>query len=268
MRSSVIGRSTTAVASALLVLALGACGSTDSSDGEGAGDSQSQEDGSSDDGGGTDTAAEGDAEPGASEGTDDDGAADEGGAAEDAAGDQTPGRTAEGECIVPEGSSEIPSGPPEVDEWTMVAGTAAPVSAQYGPYAQDGDLWTCYEHSADGALFAAAYYFTASGQVEGVSEEWLPEDDLRDEAMASEEESVRESDDVSATLVGYRFQTYTEDAASIDLVSEMTVTEGTANVGIRVALMWDGDRWVADLENFGEEAYKVESLDGYSLWRG
>lgn len=274
MRSSVIGRSTTAVASALLILALGACGSADPSSGTGESGSRAQEEqGASDDGGST-AAAPGDAEPEGSEddatdvAADDRGADGEDAAAKGATGDQTPGRTAGGECVVPEGSSQIPTGPPEVDEWAMVAGTAAPVSAQYGPYAQDGDLWTCYEHSADGALFAAAYYFAASGQVEGVHEEWLPEGDLRDEAIASESEHVQELDDVSMTLVGYRFQTYTADAATMDIVSETTVPEGTANVGIRVALMWDGDRWVADLENFGEEAYTVESLDGYSPWRG
>lgn len=250
MRSSVIDRSTIAVASAFLVLS--ACGPTSPPAGEDDADSQTQEQGVPDNGSGA-------GENGQS-GEDD--------AAENSSGEQPPGRTADGECIVGEGSSEIPSGPPEVDEWTMVAGTAAPVSERYGPYAQDGDLWTCYEHSANGALFASAYFLSASGRVEGVSAEWLPEGDFRDEAIASEEEGLQDSEELTVTLIGYRFQTYTEESAIIDLVVEGALPEGTANVSIRVALKWDRDRWVADPENFGEQGHAVESLDGYSPWRG
>lgn len=166
-----IVRSTTAVASALLVLALGACGSADPSAGSAEPDTKQQEEqGASDDGDGTGAAADdadaAGSEDDASEGAaDDDGEAGEDAGVEDSSGEQAPGRTADGECVVGEGSSQVPTGPPEVDEWEMLAGTAAPISAQYGPYAQDGELWTCYEHSADGALFAAAYYFSASERV-------------------------------------------------------------------------------------------------------
>ena len=259
MRSSVTGRTTGALASVLLILALGACGTSEPSTGEEASSGEQQ---------GQNTESE------PSESGDRDTEAAEGGAGddeaeEDASGTQDSRTTADGECKVEEGSSQIPTGVPEVDEWVMVAGTAAPVSAKYGPYVQDGELWTCYEHSADGALFASAYFFSASGRVEGVYEEWLPEGDLRDEAVASEHEEVQGGGgDVTMTLIGYRFQTYSSDSAIVDLVAETTVPEGTANVGIRVALKWDGDRWVGDMENFGEEAYTVESLDGYSHWRG
>lgn len=275
MRSSVIVRSTTAVASALLVLALGACGAADPSDGSAEPDSQEQEEqGASDDGGSTvaagDDAGSGDSEDDGSEGASDgDGAGSEDAAEEDSSGEQAPGRTADGECVVGEGSSQIPTGPPEVDEWTMVADTATPISSQYGPYAQDGEVWTCYEHSADGALFAAVYYASAAGRVEGVYGEWLPEGETRDEIVANEDEYMERDDgSVSMTHIAYRFQTYTEEAAMVDLVMEAEVSGESANSGLRVALLWDGDRWVADFENFGEEAYTVESLDGYSLWRG
>ncbi|PZP14106.1 MAG: hypothetical protein DI611_13270 [Brachybacterium faecium] len=262
MRSSVIARSTIAVASAFLVLS--ACGPTSPPAGEDDADSQTQEQGVPDNGSGAGENRESSERSETSE----NGQSGEDDAAEDSSGEQSPGRTADGECIVGEGSSEIPSGPPEVDEWAMVAGTAAPVSERYGPYAQDGDLWTCYEHSANGALFASAYFLSASGRVEGVSGEWLPEGDFRDEAIASEEEGLQDSEELTVTLIGYRFQTYTEESAIIDLVVEGALPEGTANISMRVALKWDRDRWAADPENFGEQGHAVESLDGYSPWRG
>ena len=199
MRSSVIARSTIAVASAFLVLS--ACGPTSPPAGEDDADSQTQEQGVPDNGSGAGENRESSERSETSE----NGQSGEDDAAEDSSGEQPPGRTADGECIVGEGSSEIPSGPPEVDEWAMVAGTAAPVSERYGPYAQDGDLWTCYEHSANGALFASAYFLSASGRVEGVSGEWLPEGDFRDEAIASEEEGLQDSEELTVTLIGYRF---------------------------------------------------------------
>lgn len=260
MRSSITGRVSTALTAAFLVLSLGACGAADSSAEEERTSAEAQSEQTSEDGA---SDAGGDENASDSSGTDGDDTSEEPPAT------QASGTTAEGECVVDEGSSQTPSGPPEVDEWVMVAGTAAPVSAKYGPYVQDGELWTCYEHSADGALFASAYFFSASGRVEGVYEEWLPEGDLRDEAVASEHEEVQSGGgDVTMTLIGYRFQTYSSDSAIVDLVAETTVPEGTANVSLRVALKWDGDHWVADFENFGDEGHTVDSLDGYSLWRG
>lgn len=259
MRSSVTGRTTGALASVLLILALGACGTSEPSTGEEASSGEQQ---------GQNTESE------PSESGDRDTEAAEGGAGddeaeEDASGTQDSRTTADGECKVEEGSSQIPTGVPEVDEWTMAGGAAAPVSVKYGPYVQDGELWTCYEHSADGALFAAAYYASAAGEVDGVYEEWLPEGELRDEIIASEEEDAQERDDsITLTHVGYRFQTYSEDSAIIDLVWEVSAPEGTAYSSLRTAFLWQDDHWVADFENFGTEARSVDSLDGYSLWRG
>lgn len=260
MRSSVTGRASTALASAFLVLSLGACGAADSSAEEESASGEEQSEQTSDDGA---SDGGGDVNATAASGTEGDDASAEPSAT------QASGTTADGECVVNKGSSEFLAGSPEVDEWTMVAGTATPVSAQYGPYVQDGELWTCYERSAAGALFAAAYYASAAGRVEGVYGEWFPEGELRDEVVANEDEYM-ENDDGSVTMthIAYRFQTYSADSAMIDLVMETTVPEGTAISGLRVALLWDGDRWVVDLENFGDEAYTVESLDGYSSWRG
>lgn len=256
MRTSLLGRSATALASVLLVLTLGACGADTTAE---------ESTGASSEGGDAPTEAVSD---GGADADDTAGDTDEEGTADESTGGQ-PGTTAAGECEIKEGSSSLPQGPPEVDEWSMVRGVSVPTSAEYGPYVRDGDLWTCYEHSADGALFAALYVFAASGRVEGFFAEWFPEGETRDHLVENEEDEIDpELGETEFTLIAYRFQTYSEDSAIIDLVAESTQPEGTANVSLRIALMWDGDRWVLDEENFGEAAHAVTSLDGYTPLRG
>jgi len=171
--------------------------------------------------------------------------------------------------VVKEGGSEIPTTAPKVDEWVMLADTAVPTSETYGPFVQEGDLWTCYEHSAEGALFASAYYLRAGGTIEGVAEEWIPDGEIQDAAAKTEGESgggIDEGD--SLTIVAYRFQTYTENLAIIDAVVEYGTSDGAALVSLRTAFTWEGDRWLVDFDNFGQQAVAVDSLDGYTSWRG
>lgn len=173
-----------------------------------------------------------------------------------------------GSCAVKQGSSQIPAQTPSVDEWTMVQGTAVPVSTTAGPYVQQGDLWTCYEHSAEGALFAITYAFAASGNVEGFLGEWIAEPDLRE--LAGDDANIDgEAEDMegTVTILGYRYQAYSEELAIIDVAAEYVLPEGAGIVSMRMALRWEDDRWVMDFENFGADANVIESLDGYSLWR-
>ncbi|GAB4097243.1 hypothetical protein GCM10028787_27180 [Brachybacterium horti] len=246
MRSSLLSRSATAAAAALLLIGLAGCGSgSASSSGETAEAATSASDG-------------GTSDAGASEATNTE-------AADSAAGsaDVEPG-----ECEVKEGSSTIPSSTPQVDGWTMVAGVSVPTSTAVGPFVQEDDLWSCYEHSAEGALFAMAYEFAATGNVDGFADVWIPEGEFHDGVVGEEQKSQGSTlAEMDATLVGYRYQSYSEDSASADIATEVVVDGQSAIVYIKVALQWRDGRWMVDPENVGDQAIAIESLDGFVPWR-
>lgn len=179
--------------------------------------------------------------------------------------DGKPADAAPGECDAPEGAAALPKEAPTVDSWAIVGQTTAPRSSAHGPYEQEGELWTCYERSATGALFATSYVFAAMGQVEGFADAWIPAGEFHDLVV---EQEATDSPAMSGTLTpaAYRYVAYSNDSAVIDLVSEFANTEGSAYLSMRFAVKWDGDRWTVDAENSAAEPTPVENLDGFVRW--
>lgn len=173
--------------------------------------------------------------------------------------------SAPGKCTVKEGDEALPSEAPAVDSWEDVSGVGIPTSDTYGPYVQDGELWTCYEHSPTGALFAATYVFAAMGQVSGFADAWVPEGDFR-ELVAEQEQASPAATDGTLTPAAYRFVSYTDDKAIVDVVTEFSNSDGSANLSMRFALQWSGDRWMVDAEDSSKEFTPLDSLDGYTQW--
>lgn len=176
-----------------------------------------------------------------------------------------PVEAAPGECAAPEGTAELPKEAPSVDSWEAVGQTTAPQSSTYGPLEQEGELWTCYERSATGALFAVAYVFAAMGQVEGFADAWVPAGEFHD--LVAEQEAA-DAPAMSGTLTpaAFRYVAYSGDSAVIDLVTEYANAEGNAYLSMRFAVSWDGDSWVVDAERSSKEPTPIENLDGYVRW--
>lgn len=171
-----------------------------------------------------------------------------------------------GECDAKEGDDSLPSEAPAVDAWAPLGSTAVPTSETYGPYVQDGDLWTCYEHSPVGALLATNYVWAAMGNVQGFAETWIEPGEFQDAVL--EQEQSTESPEMSGTttLAGYRYVSYTPDAAVIDVAVEYSNADGTAHLAMRLAVKWEEDRWMVDPESLGSDYTPLESLDGYVRW--
>lgn len=177
--------------------------------------------------------------------------------------DSEPGPVA-GECKVQDGDETLPNEAPTVS-WDAVGNGSAPASDTHGPYAQDGELWTCYEHSPTGALLAASYAFFAMGYVPGFADEWIAESDFHD-AVAEQENAEPAPVTGTMTPAGYRYVSYSADTAVVDLATEYANEEGAAHLSMRLALKWSGDRWMVDPERSSEEFTPLESLDGYVRW--
>lgn len=176
------------------------------------------------------------------------------------------------DCDPKEGGEALPNEAPIVDAWEDVEGTAAPTSEIYGPHARaegNGSMWTCYEHSPTGALFATFYVFAALGNVDGVTEEWIADSAVKDQLIAAQEsnENEGESEPGSMTPIAYRYVSYSPDKAVIDAVMEYGGESGTGYVSMRFPLIWVDDSWKIDGEQYIESRpTPLDSLDGYVRW--
>lgn len=173
---------------------------------------------------------------------------------------------ASAECEAKEGDTSLPKEAPPVDAWQDVSGFAVPVSKAYGPFEQNEDVWTCYEHSPLGAAFAAHYTFAATGTVPGFATEWIPESEYRD-AVEAEETKEKEPTQGTPTPAGFRIASYSDDKAVIDLATEVASSEGTSLVSTRWTLTWNGDRWQIDPDSIQSmKSSPIPSLDGFLDW--
>lgn len=174
------------------------------------------------------------------------------------------------DCDPKEGDEALPDEAPIVDAWVDVEGTAVPTSATYGPHARagsEGTLWTCYEHSPAGALFATFYVFAALGNVDGVTEEWIADSEVKEQLLAAQGSSDGGTDAGSMTPVAYRFISYSPEKAVLDAVMEYGGEAGTGYVSMRFPLIWEAGAWKVDGEQYiDSRPTPLDSLDGYVRW--
>ena len=185
---------------------------------------------------------------------------------------QTPSEDATaGECQVRSGDEALPNEAPEVDAWEDISGTPVPTSETYGPHVRAGTddaLWSCYQHSATGALFATFYVYAAMGNVEGVVDAWVADSDVKQQLLTAAETSDGETQAGSVTPTAYRFVSYSPEKAVVDAVMEYGDESGTGYVSMRFPLVWEDDGWKIDGEQYIENRpTPLESLDGYVRWR-
>lgn len=180
---------------------------------------------------------------------------------------QTTAPAKDGECQAKDGDQNLPKDAPKVDAWQDVNGLSVPVSKTYGPYTQEGDLWTCYEHSPLGAVFAAQYLFAATGSVEGLADAWVPDSSFREELRDSEGQQASTTEGATGTPAGFRVTSYAPDKAVVDSALEISTSQGTTLTSLRWTLAWDGSRWQIDpAAAESMQPTSIDSLDGYINW--
>ncbi|MEU7004182.1 hypothetical protein [Nonomuraea sp. NPDC046570] len=169
--------------------------------------------------------------------------------------------------------------------WQEYHGVRLPLSAADGPRATGDDLASGFARTQPGALLAvlhiavranaqwgpAVFDPTITRQVIGTDQQALmtATHDLyersRTEAGLPPGSSLG---DVYVVYEAYRWQSYTPDAATVDIVSAgPTPSGGTVRASTRIQVRWqDGDwRVVAPLGgDWGNTATQVTSLEGYT----
>lgn len=162
---------------------------------------------------------------------------------------------------------------PEVDVWDYVDVSAYPTSAVYGPGAidEEGGFRYCFQHSPEGALFAAAY-IAASGTGTDIdpvawAQYYTSPGEHRQEVIEAAEDRTPSESDTRLRLAGFRVLAYDGDSARIDLGFATSTGGQSAKVSFVYNLVWvDGD-WKIDMsiEDFVSGS-ALPDLVGYVAW--
>jgi hypothetical protein len=165
-------------------------------------------------------------------------------------------------CTAGNASQAVPTEAPETVWKTHPHEWLVPTSQRYGPSEQDGNLWSCFERSPSGAIFAGPNLFAAvsAGQEEGAAPG--PGRDAAIESVAA-----GSSDYERAVFEGFRVLAADENTATVDYWT----TAAGANASVVMEMVWDdevGD-WRLDLEGPGDQPRisVLQDTSGYVRWR-
>ncbi|WP_298255431.1 hypothetical protein [uncultured Arthrobacter sp.] len=164
---------------------------------------------------------------------------------------------------------------PEDVEWEFIGGIAAPKSAKHGPGVVDEQtgVRSCYSHTPEGALLAAAGQAASSGD---------PELYLRTVSALSVDgpgkaitvERAQDSLSDSGTtppieIAGFRLLSYTGDKATVEIVASTDSGSELVNFTSSVVMQWTNGDWYTKYKDDGSSGPvdgQVSDLSGYVLW--
>ncbi|GAA1311677.1 hypothetical protein Psi02_72500 [Planotetraspora silvatica] len=173
--------------------------------------------------------------------------------------------------------------------WQDFHGIRLPLSNTDGPRTLDNDRAEGFARTQQGALLAALHIAVRASSHWGpaVFEPTITEqvtgpdaDQLLEKSRTQYEESRQEAGLPPGSPLGkafvdeeaYRWQTYTPDAATVDIVSAGPDPRGTTvRATTRVQVVWQNGDWrvVAPLGgDWGNAATELKSLDGYTRFEG
>ncbi|MEU7695244.1 hypothetical protein [Microbispora hainanensis] len=173
--------------------------------------------------------------------------------------------------------------------WQDFHGVRLPLSDLDGPRVLDHDRAKGFSHTREGALLAALHIAIRASSQWGpaVFEPTITEqvvgpdaDRLLEQARTQYEERRQEAGLPEGSPLGkayvdeeaYRWQTYTRDAATVDIVSAGPDPRGTTvRASTRIQVVWQNGDWrvVAPLDgDWGTMATPLKSLDGYTRFEG
>jgi hypothetical protein len=175
-----------------------------------------------------------------------------------------PGRTTAtaGGCDLPAGSQAIPWSSPPLARWGTVGSMQVPQnSAVYGPQYTRGVYATCFAHDPAGALLAAINVYAESTTGVPASEV------MRRYAVGAPADLGNDSgidNSGSVQLAGYRYDSYTGQAAEVTIVIQGAQGRLLAVV---TSMQWHGGDWKYVFPPAGQPSYQaISDLSGYVSW--
>ncbi|RQN02035.1 hypothetical protein EHW97_14870 [Aeromicrobium camelliae] len=170
-------------------------------------------------------------------------------------------------CGLPNGDLDVLRSAPDT-EWELVDGVAAPTIEDAGPGEESQGIHSCFAHSAEGALLAAAYY-----RLDAASDEVEPDAFTRtrldpDDPAYGEPAPSRRNDTFDTRALefaGFRFDSISAESAVITTAHR--VKEGPAIgelVTLTNSLTWrDGDWYLTS----NVSSSQIGNLSGFVEWR-
>jgi hypothetical protein len=164
-------------------------------------------------------------------------------------------------------SGTITTAPQATWEYQDVYSYPTSPSAGPGETAQEGYRF-CYQHSPEGALFAAANATTMAFIPElrlGWLEYALTDGPYRDELLTSARSDTSEG--VRASIEGFRMLAYDGEKARVDIAFEGTASGKVVTGSVVFELVWSGGDWKLDA-NLSEPTRIAQLPDtaGYIPW--
>lgn len=165
-------------------------------------------------------------------------------------------------CTASNANQEVPTEAPDTTWKTHPYQVLVPTSEMYGPSEQDGNLWSCFERSPTGAVFAGPNLLTAISM--GEADAAVPGPG-RDEML---EAGTRASSDFERPVFeGFRVLAADENTATIDY----WVTARGQNFSMGLDLVWDDESgdWRLNLETPGDHPRygTLQDTAPYVRWR-
>ena len=155
-------------------------------------------------------------------------------------------------------------------EWAFVRTVAYPTSPEFGPADTGSEGYPmCFQHSPQGALFAAATALAVpadSALVQPWIDYALSEGAYR-EALLSEVGGNTDSSGVRLQLVGFRMLSYDGDTARVDLAVRGSSEGTTITASTVYELIWEDGDWKinANVANPFDFA-TIPDTSGYIAW--
>ena len=154
--------------------------------------------------------------------------------------------------------------------WHYSNATGYPISAEYGPgrVSKLGYRY-CYQHSAGGALFAAANSLAFDNSSKAEAQAWWEYmlADGRYRQARLEDDYVPNDPSVRLKVIGYKMMSYSPREAWIDIAVLTSSPDGTTTMSVVSDLVWQRGDWrfsTAELES--SNIARIDDLTGYTSW--
>lgn len=157
-------------------------------------------------------------------------------------------------------------------EWAYQGSAAYPTSPEFGPAAADpAGFRYCFQHSPEGALFAAAYAVTI-GSDPTLAPDWLnyftAPGPHRDELLRGASAAGGSTgDDLRMRVAGFRLLEYSGDAANVDVAVTASVNGQAVTMSAIYPLTWTDGDWKLSTETSDPgSVVGIPNLAGYIAW--
>lgn len=172
------------------------------------------------------------------------------------------------------GGTTLTSAPGDV-EWEFIGGIAAPKSAEHGPGVVDEQtgIRSCYSHTPEGALLAAAGQAASSGDPELYLEtvRALSVDGPgKDLTIERAQRSISEGGaNPPIEIAGFRLLSYTGDEATVEIVASADSGAELVYFTSSAVMQWTNGDWYTKYKDDGSSGPvdgEVSDLSGYITW--